>query len=821
MENDESGERHERALRERLGIPASAEKVLIFGETSHWDPNWLYTSKEYYARRIERILDDVLEALRLEPRRVFSVEALFFLRMYFEKRPDRRETIRELVNNGRLRLTGTGLTTPDTVLPKTESIFRDYLLGRRWLVENGMNQEPTLAYLPDDFGCSPALPSMCRAMGYNKIGVTRIDGMYFVGTDLRPRSAFPLPGSSAELLAKTLRTCDFVWRGPDGSEALCHWNAFNYFQGDMLAHLGIIRWMGRVYGVSSRSRRHVARRLRRYVSQLAPLSRTPYMFCPIGCDFNSPIKGLCGLLDRYNERDAEHSGVFAVVATMEDYLDLVDCYRDSLPTLELDPNPYWMGFYASRPEAKRACNRIVRKLIEAEKLLFLGGDGPSRGQEDPFALQRDLDRGWELSALANHHDFITGTSPDRVWNTEQLPWLREAEQCADRVIEEAVKRAEPAPVGQGRSTGPRWRFEDGVLDVQTKTLRLKISEKSGGCFEYVAARTTEERRLLNGPANDVIAYRDTGGLWRMGHEFLGGAFEEKERASLAPTRLSVEEKDGLLEVRAVSSLGKKPLERICWIQNDEPIIRMRLRGAALARRTVTCRFPTAVSGARLQMNVPGGIAERPVSKGHAPTFWPARSWLHLRDDYDDWGVAAFLGGPATAALTAEGVLEVVAFRNVSREIAYGFLPILAHPASGTDPHEGIFDYALMFTSAGGCVENRLPALSRRVLRDEWLYPELPQIKTLAGSAVQVDREDVLVSAVKPADIGEGVVVRLTRLGSAKRSVRVTIPTRRLRRAFLCDALERDLQELSCDEDGLTVALERGNTSLRLLFVKNA
>src|SRR5690606_16173767 len=96
----------------------------------------------------------------------------------------------------------------------------------------------------------------------------------------------------------------------------------------------------------------------------------PYLFCPIGCDFNGPIPRLAELLDRYDRTHYGETGTWVVSAGMDDYLDLVDCHRDRLPVLALDPNPYWMGFYASRPNVKRLSNRIVRKLVLAEKLSF-------------------------------------------------------------------------------------------------------------------------------------------------------------------------------------------------------------------------------------------------------------------------------------------------------------------------------------------------------------------------------------------------------------------------------------------------------------------
>jgi hypothetical protein len=426
----------ERALRRRLGVPDDARQILVLGETSHWDPNWLKTSEEYYAERVGLIFHEVLTELAQDPRRVFALESVFFLRMHWERRPADRQAIRHLMAEGRLRLTGSGITTPDTVLPPTEAILRDFLLGQEWLRGEGLHVEPRLVYLPDDFGYSPALPGLFRALGYERIVITRIDGMYFVGSDLLPRSAFPSPGSSAWALERTHASADFLWRGPDGVELLTHWNAFTYFQGDMLASLGVIRWMGRTYGVHWRTGRHIARRIDGYVAQLAPMAKTPYLFCPIGCDFNGPIPDLMSLVDGYNQGRYPESGVWVVSAGVDDYLDLVEAHRPALPVVALDPNPYWMGFYATRAEAKQRVNRTVRKLVLAEALEVEQGL-----LREPVEVERDerLARAWDGIAFANHHDFITGTSPDRVWSAEQRPVLEDAEALADAVLAERVR----------------------------------------------------------------------------------------------------------------------------------------------------------------------------------------------------------------------------------------------------------------------------------------------------------------------------------------------------------------------------------------------
>jgi hypothetical protein len=739
-----------------------------------------------------------------EPRRVFSIESLFFLRLYWERQTGQRGLVRGLVKDGQLRLTGCGISTPDTVLPGTESILRDYLYGQEWLWSQGLAAEPRLAYLPDSFGHSPALPSLLRALDMDMAAVTRIDGMHFVAADLRRKSDFPLPGSSAETLQRA-GSADFVWRAPDGAEVLCHWNPFTYFQGDLLAHLGIVRWMDLPGALPWRTSRHVARRIGSFVRQLETLALTPYVFCPIGCDFVSPIRDLTSLIDRYNHEHFPETGVFALNAGLDDYLALVDCHRERLPVLALDPNPYWMGFYASRPELKRTCNRLERELLMAEKLAALRPCTPG--------WQRDARAAWELLVLANHHDFITGTSPDRTVRDEQRPWLADAAALAARTT--AVVSDELRPPHTRPASPPSWRMADGRLHVESEHHRLVLDESAGGCL---TSCEVGGRELLAGPANDLCAYRDTGGLWRLGHEFRGGRLRLAEQACRLPARIEARERDGLLEVRVTSRLRGRPFVRWLWLRAGDAVLRMRVEGAAARGHSITCRFPLHARADSLHMDVPGGLVERPAHKLYAPTFWPARSFVHLRDRTSDAGVAVLLAGPSAVSLQPAGVLEWMVSRNARKERAFGFIPILCHPIGGTSPDVQVLDYAVCFTEAGGVIENRLPDLARRVLADQYLCPGEPDLATLAAGAVISDRADVLVGAVKPAGSGDGTIVRLECFAHHFPLTVHLRAARPIHAARLCTARERDLRTLPIAPDGgVAVPVTGAITSVRLVL----
>jgi len=795
----------EHALRRKIGAPAEAERVLVLGESSHWDPNWLLTSEQYYRLRVKRIMDQVILALDAEPERVFSIECVFFLRMYFERSIlEKREKVVELVNSGRLRLTGSGVTTPDTLLPLTEAVIRDYLIGQEWLRENGMEQEPTLAYLPDDFGHSPGLPAILASLGFDKAAVTRIDGSFFPGADYRRRSYFPRPGSSAELLARDLRTADFVWSSPDGSKVLCHWNPYTYFQGDAIALAGFARWMGLSIGLPKRSARHTAERIAGYVKQLAPLARTPYMFCPIGCDFNGPVKRLLELLDRYNSTAYQDTGVYAVNAGLDDYLELVGCHKEALPQLGLDMNPYWMGFYASRPEMKKRCRKLVRDLVTAEKLAAL-----SRGFGKE--LMDDLEKAWYTAAVSNHHDFITGTSPDRVWKREQKPWLEKAQERADRALR-AAQRSGPPPPGAPPAGRLEWRLEQGVLEARTADYRIKLEACRGGCI--TSFQDASGREYLAGPGFDAVSCRDEGGLWRMGHEYAGGRFDPGPRASRAPAEISAAERGGVLEAEVVSKLDGRRLVRKLWMRPDSAAVRMRVIGSAAKRRTVTLRFATSLAFDHLEMDVPGAVVCRPLVKVFDPTFWAAESFAHLRDRDGLHGLAFFMDAPACISAGASGAVELAVVRNAPKERAFGFLPVLGHPAYGEDPDEHAVDCAMMITTEGDWLYNGLRRMARAALSPCFIKPSAPEAEGQAEACFAVGG-GVEVLAIKPAHRGEGLIVRLYRLDPSLSEARLSCPWP-IGSATLCDARERDIYALSTNGESLKAPLKGALTSVRII-----
>ena len=798
--------------RRRLGIPDDVDRVLVLAESSHWDPDWMLTSEQYFRLGVGRTLDRVLDELAREPRRIWNVDCVFFLAMYWERRPGRRGELIELINSGRMRLTTSGVTTQDTLVPTTESVLRDFLVGQQWLRSHGMTQEPRLAYFPDSFGHSPSLPSLLQAAGFDRTVVTRIDGAYFIGTDWERRRRFPKPGSSAEALTAA-GSADFIWRDAQGSEVLAHWHPFTYGQGDMVGSVGIFRYMSAPLTVRDRSEKRVAARLERYADQLTPLARTPYLLCPIGLDFAHPIADLFELIDRYNHNRAPDSGLWVVNAATDDYLDLVESHRAELPILQFDPNPYWTGFYASRPELKRSHRRLSDALIAAEAESVALDVARAKRQS------AELSSAWWTAAVGNHHDFVTGTSPDRVVRREQEPWLRDALALVER---KAGVSAEERSSTEMTVTGPgvgvvELEWVDGRLHANSGRLGVIFDPALGGCVTSVRV---DGRETVVGPAGDLIAYDDSGGLWRLGSEYRGGHLRPVDRTSSRRGTVTTETRaDGSAVIEVEALLDEHETRRSFELSPGSASMVVRTKCAAGDRRTVTLALPLVSTPESLVMDQPGGVVVRPLRRGFDPTLWPVASWLVAQGTEPSLA----LGVEMTRAVTvrSDATVEVVVARNAVQERAWRFVPILACPARGHEPGETEAAIALRWATdeapwlqghwAASLVEDPLHARFKAAVE---------RVFTLEDDGREDGVSSLEVLAVKPADRGEGIVVRLadrTGQGAIRAKLRTVLP---LASAVMCDVRERDLEpaEIHPYETGseVSIAAEGSVVSLRLI-----
>ncbi|MCD6400533.1 MAG: hypothetical protein J7L73_01270, partial [Anaerolineales bacterium] len=352
--------------------------------------------------------------------------------------------------------------------------------------------------------------------------------------------------------------------------------------------------------------------------------------------------------------------------------------------------------------------------------------------------------------------------------------------------------------------------------IKTAIYDIELAEDLGGAIANLKTKDAQIP-LLTGISNDLVSYRDSGGLWRMGLEFAGGIWKESMRASEQSIQMKVLEHDNGLEIISSAELDGETFRRLMWFRDDSPVIHCRVEGIAAEGYSVTVRFATGISSRNLVMDTPGGIVVRPPKRIYNPTFWSFHQFVHLQDDDTGRGLAILQPMPGAISTQPDGQLELVAMRNATREKVFGLIGIPGNPASGHERESYFFEYALVFTRVGDWKDNNIHLMARDLANNPWSNPKDTLLRSLSNSIVTTDSPDVWVIAIKPASRGDGIIVRLYTPDLPESPVMVTTPHFKVTNAFLCDARERDLETLEVQEEySVRVAMPGTIATIRLL-----
>ena len=288
--------------------------------------------------------------------------------------------------------------------------------------------------MPDDFGHDPELPVILSSMGLQAVGFARVPGAF-------PTYASRIHGEASMACSLMASGVAFYWLAGDGSQVFAHFMPDTYgvpFYSQGTDGTGnASKWSDFVNSSFISS------------SYLVPGSSKPscvgltsatwpggIAFAPAGGDFAVPDIGWVSGVDDFN---LNKNGVTASIGRFTDYVAaVIDSGADLLKT-QLDPSNFFTGYFASRPELKILQARAAGDLVAAEtisSLLWLGSNISSAALN---ALDDNIPQIWNVLAPSSHHDFVTGTSPDRVYKMEQYPMLSLASELACGVHAQALR----------------------------------------------------------------------------------------------------------------------------------------------------------------------------------------------------------------------------------------------------------------------------------------------------------------------------------------------------------------------------------------------
>ncbi|MEO8195201.1 MAG: glycoside hydrolase family 38 C-terminal domain-containing protein [Thermoanaerobaculia bacterium] len=165
---------------------------------SHLDTQWRWTARDTAAAFLPRTVDENEDRFDRFPHYRLNFEGAYRYRLLAECHPERFERVRLRVAEGRWFPSGAAWEAFDTNLPAPESIVRQLLYGTRYL-ESAVGRAGRDLFLPDCFGFSQALPTLavhCGIVGFSTQKLRR-------GAEMRSAFGVPFPFG--------------LWVGPDGS----------------------------------------------------------------------------------------------------------------------------------------------------------------------------------------------------------------------------------------------------------------------------------------------------------------------------------------------------------------------------------------------------------------------------------------------------------------------------------------------------------------------------------------------------------------------------------------------------------------------------
>ncbi len=172
-------------------------RVALTGH-AHIDLAWLWPYDET-RRKLRRTFHTALNLIAHSPDFRFNQSTAHYYAQLEEDDPELFGRIVEAARTGRWEPIGGMWVEPDTNMPTGESLVRQLLYGQRYF-ERMFGARPAVCWLPDCFGFSPALPQLLRQAG--------IESFFTIKVNWSETNKFP-----HDL---------FWWEGLDGSRVLAH-----------------------------------------------------------------------------------------------------------------------------------------------------------------------------------------------------------------------------------------------------------------------------------------------------------------------------------------------------------------------------------------------------------------------------------------------------------------------------------------------------------------------------------------------------------------------------------------------------------------------
>jgi len=736
---------------------------------AHIDTAWLWPLRET-RRKSARTFSTALALMDEYPDYRFACSQPAQYAWMKESYPGIYEGIKQKVTGGQWEPVGSMWVEADCNLPSGEALVRQFLYGKRFFMQE-FGVDTRELWLPDVFGYPASLPQLIAESG----------GEYFLTQKL----------SWNDTNKPAHHT--FMWEGIDGTAIFTHFPPADTYNGDFTA--GQIVHSAADFKDQDRS------------------SRSLYLY-GWGDGGGGPEPDMIESAHRLRSLDGAPQVELGRAA---DFFARAKQQAHNLTTwvgelyFELH-----RGTYTSQARTKRLNRRAEQALREAEIWSVAVGTGYPA---DVF------DSTWKRLLINQFHDILPGSSIDWVYE--------DAEGELEAVIEVAggvTTAAQSRLAGDGdnltvfnvNSHARREVVEaDGRLVLvdappcgwasiaESTPAQVQPVSVSGRVMENGLLRITWDDAGLLGSIWDKQAEREVLTAGALGNALLlhddnpknwdawdVDADYRDNFVRVTDLRSASVEVDGPLRaaVRFTREFGSSRLEQRMVLDAGSRVLRFETEvDWQEEHKFLKVAFPVAVRSARATYEIQFGHVERST---HANTSWDQARFEVCAHRWADLGEPGY-----GVALLNDCKYGYDILGSVMR---LSLLRAPTHPDPAADRGKHRFTYALMphpgdFRDAGVIAAAEDLNNPLRVVRGGLSMG-------VRRSLVEVDAPQVVVEAIKQAEDSDAVIIRLYEAwgGRCRARVNTSLPASR---AFLCDLLERDRDELAVRDGQLDLELE--------------
>ncbi|MFJ3789570.1 NEW3 domain-containing protein [Kitasatospora sp. NPDC090091] len=500
----------------------------------HYDPVWWNTQAAYTApwellsgdattrplweHNGFALVDAHLDLALRDPVYRFVLAEVDYLKPYFDQHPERRATLRRLLERGQVELVGGTYNEPSTNLTGAESTIRNIVLGIGYQ-RDILGGDPRTAWQLDVFGHDPQFPGLLAAAG--------LTGSAWARGPFHQWGPIQKNFRAAKDDARVMQfPSEFEWISPSGEGVLTHYMPHHYSAG---------WWMD-----SSPDLATAEQAVYELYRKLKPVGATKNLLLPVGTDYTPPNRWVTAI---HRSWAAKYLWPRFVCGTPRDFLDAVRAEQAAhgrRPSPQTrDMNPVYTGKDVSYIDTKQAQRAVEVAAVDAEKLATLAmvhglGRYPSAA----------LDKVWRHLASGAHHDAITGSESDQVY-LDLLGGWREAYDLAvdvrDRALAALTARIDTTGEGEAVVVANTLSFDRtdvAAVRLPAELRSVRVLDDTGstvpssvdrGTLRFLAADVPalgwRTWRLVAGPAGGTAgadgdttgAGRDTGWSAADGH----------------------------------------------------------------------------------------------------------------------------------------------------------------------------------------------------------------------------------------------------------------------------------------------------------------